>query len=127
MLYFIGKVYGHSPALKKLTLPTSVCVLSHSVMSDSFRTPWAVACQALLFMEFSRQEYWSSLPFPASGDLPTQGLNTCLMHVLHWEADSLPLHHLKSPLPPSGDVNNHRFHRLSSCNYNYWASNYQLL
>ena len=70
MLYFIGEVYGqvygevYSPALKKLTLPPRVCVLSHSVTSDSFWTPWTVACQALLFMEFSRQEYWSSLPFP---------------------------------------------------------------
>ena len=58
---------------------------------------------------------------------PTQGLNTCLMRVLHWEVDSLPLHHLESPLPPSGDVNNHRFHWFNSCNYSYWASNYHLL
>ena len=34
-----------------------VCV-SRSVVSD-FATPWTVACQAPLFMEFSRQEYWS--------------------------------------------------------------------
>jgi len=32
--------------------------------------PWTVACQAPLSMEFSRQEYWSGLPFPSSGDLP---------------------------------------------------------
>ena len=32
--------------------------------------PWAVACQAPLSMEFSRQEYWSRLPFPTPGDLP---------------------------------------------------------
>ena len=35
-----------------------------------FATPWAVAHQAPLSMEFSRQEYWSGLPFPFPGDLP---------------------------------------------------------
>ena len=33
-------------------------------------TPWTVACQAPLSMGFSRQEYWSGLPFPSLGDLP---------------------------------------------------------
>ena len=33
-------------------------------------TPWTVACQAHLSMEFSRQEYWSGLPFPTPEDLP---------------------------------------------------------
>ena len=32
-------------------------------------TAWTVACQALLSMEFSRQEYWSGPPFPSPGDL----------------------------------------------------------
>ena len=44
-----------------------MCVLSHSVASDS-ATPWTAACQAPLFMGFSRQEYWSGLPFPSPGD-----------------------------------------------------------
>ena len=39
-------------------------------MSDSFVTPWTVAFQASLSMGFSRQEYWSGLPFPSPGDLP---------------------------------------------------------
>ena len=51
-------------------------------------TPWTVACQAPLFMGFSRQEYWNGLPFPPSEDLPTQGSDSRL---LHWQADSLPL------------------------------------
>ena len=33
-------------------------------------TQWTVDCQALLSLEFSRQPYWSGLPFPAPGDLP---------------------------------------------------------
>ena len=43
-----------------------------SVMFDSV-TLWTVVHQAPLSMEFSRQEYWSGLPFPTPGDLPTQG------------------------------------------------------
>ena len=35
-----------------------------------FATPWTVDHQAPLFMGFSRQEYWSGLPFPPPGDLP---------------------------------------------------------
>ena len=35
--------------------------------------PWTVACQAPLSMGFSRQEYWSGLPFPSPGDLPDPG------------------------------------------------------
>jgi len=35
--------------------------------------PWIVACQAPLSMGFSRQEYWSGLPFPSPGDLPDPG------------------------------------------------------
>ena len=43
-------------------------VLSRSVMYNSV-TPWTVARQAPLPMGFSRQEYWSALPFPSPGDL----------------------------------------------------------
>ena len=50
-----------------------VCVLSHSVMSDSFRTIWTVSCQDPLSMGFTRQEYWSGLPFPTPDDLPDPG------------------------------------------------------
>ena len=36
-------------------------------------TPWTVACQAPLSIGFSRQKYWSGLPFPSPGDLPDPG------------------------------------------------------
>ena len=39
-----------------------------------FVTPWTVAHQAPLSMGFSRQEYWSGLPFPSPGDLPNPGI-----------------------------------------------------
>ena len=38
-----------------------------------FVTPWTVVRQTPLSMEFSRQEYWSELPFPSPGDLPDPG------------------------------------------------------
>ena len=39
-----------------------------------FETPWTVAYQGPLSMGFSRQEYWSGLPFPSPGDLPNPGI-----------------------------------------------------
>ena len=47
--------------------------------------------QAPMSMGFSRQEYWNGLPFPSPGDLSSQGLNSCLLRLLHWQAGSLPL------------------------------------
>ena len=44
------------------------------MLSQLCPTPWTVACQAPLSMGFSRQEYWSGLPFPASEDLPNPGI-----------------------------------------------------
>ena len=52
-----------------------------------FVTPWTVAHQALLFMEFSRQEYWSELTFPFPGDLPDPGIEPRSPAL---QADSLP-------------------------------------
>ena len=48
-----------------------VCVLS---CVQLFVTPWTVACQAPLSIGFSRQEYWSGLPFPTPGDLLDLGI-----------------------------------------------------
>ena len=39
-----------------------------------FATPWTIARQAPLSMGFSKQEYWSGLPFPIPGDLPYSGI-----------------------------------------------------
>ena len=49
-------------------------MFSLSVVPDSFVTPWTLAHQAPLSMEFSRQEYWSGLAFPTPGDLPDLGI-----------------------------------------------------
>ena len=49
-------------------------MLSRSVVSNSLATPWTIACQPLLLMEFFRQGYWSRLPFLIPGDLPDPGI-----------------------------------------------------
>ena len=50
-------------------------------------TPWTVAHQAPLSMGFSRQEYWSGLPFSSAGDLPSSGIKPRSLALL---ADSSP-------------------------------------
>ena len=45
-----------------------------------FATPWTVAYQAPLSMVFSRQEYWSGLPFPSPGDLPDLEIELIINH-----------------------------------------------
>ena len=78
-----------------ISLP--VCVHAQAQLLSSVHSciPWTVARQALLSMGFSRQEYWSGLPFPSPGDLPDPGIKPAL----DWQVDSLPLSHLRSPIP----------------------------
>ena len=52
-----------------------------------FVNPWAVAYQVPPSMGFSRQEYWSGLPFPSPGDLPNPGIEPGSPAS---QADSLP-------------------------------------
>ena len=52
-----------------------------------FATPWTVAYKSPLSMEFSRQEYWSGLPFPSPGDLPDPGIKPMSPAL---QADALP-------------------------------------
>ena len=60
-------------------------------------TPWTVARQAPLSIGFHRQEYWSGLPFPPTGDLDPE-IEPCLLGLLHRQASSLPLSSLGSPV-----------------------------
>ena len=75
-----------------------------------FANPWTVACQALLSIEFSRQEYWSGLPCSPPGDLPNPGIEP---RSPSWQVDSLlseppgKPQHLFSDLPSSGAENHH--------------------
>ena len=70
------------------------CALSHVQL---FAIPWTVSHQAPLSTGFSRQEYWSGLPFLTPEDFLTHGWNPHLWCLLHWQACSLTLSHLGSP------------------------------
>ena len=79
-------------------------MLSRFSCARLFETRWTVvAHQAPLSMEFSRQKYRSGWLCCPPGDLPDQGSNPHLLHLLHWQAGSLPL-------APPGKPN-----RLSIC------------
>ena len=86
--------YGYSETAEGVYHTRNPTLLSFNrqVMSDSFETQRTVACQAPLSMGFSRQQYWSGLPFPSPGDLPDPGSKPCL---LHWQEYSLPLSHFE--------------------------------
>ena len=54
-------------------------------------TLWTVACQAPLFMGFSRQEYWGGMPYPPPVDLPNPGIKSASLMSPVLQAGSLPL------------------------------------
>ena len=60
------------------TCITTMCVLNCVQFSA---TPWTVACQAPLSMEFSRQEYWNGRPFPPPGYLPDPGIKSMFLAI----------------------------------------------
>ena len=59
-------------------------------LCPTLETKWTVAYQAPLSMEFSMQEYWSGLPFPSPGDLPSPGIETGYLISPVLQVDSLP-------------------------------------
>ena len=63
-----------------------------------FVTPWTIAYQAPQPMEFSRQEYWSGLPFLSPGDLPNPRIEPGSLTL---QADALPSEPPGKPLMPS--------------------------
>ena len=73
---------GLLPAASMRIVSEYLVVQSCPTLSD----PGTVAYQAPLFMEFSRQEYWSELPFPSPGDLPDPGIEP---RSPTWQADAL--------------------------------------
>ena len=79
---------------------TCVCVLSHFSHVWLFVTPWTAAAQAPLSIGFSRQEYWTGLPFPPPGDLPNPGIEPLSPVVPALQMGSLQLNHQESPWVP---------------------------
>ena len=85
-----------SPALQEDYLPAEpqrkpITIYQLQVKSLScvqlFATPWTVDYEASPSMGFSRQEYWSGLPFPSPGDLPNPGIEPGSPAL---QADALP-------------------------------------
>ena len=66
-----------------------VCV-GHSVLSSLFATPWTIAHQAPLSMGFSRQEYWSGLPFPSPFAMPQSSDFARVYHPIVLDPSLLP-------------------------------------
>ena len=68
-------------------------LLSHVQL---FAIPWTIACQAAVSMGLFRKNSEVGCHFLLQGILLIQGLNPRFLHLLHWQADSLPLSHLGS-------------------------------
>ena len=85
-----GKELMHKKVGSEHWLPirTVLLLFSRYVVSNSFGTPWTVACQAPLSMRFPRQEYRSGSPFSSPGDLSDPGIEP---ESPAWQADSLPI------------------------------------
>ena len=71
-----------------------VCSVAHHV--QLFANQWTVAPQAPLSMGFSRQEYWSRLPFPPPGDFPDLGIKPISLVSPALAGGLLSLCHLKA-------------------------------
>ena len=67
----LGLTHGPDLFVKTLVMTVVVQLLN---LVHLFVTPWTIALQAPLSIGFSRQEYWSGLPFPPPGDLPNPGM-----------------------------------------------------
>ena len=75
MNYSLGKARPGYTIFLVICLCT-MCMLSHFSHVWLCATPWTVAHQPPLSMGFSRQEYWSGVPFPPPGDLPDPGIKS---------------------------------------------------
>ena len=95
------------PKMKSDTVKVKVKSLSCVRL---FGTPWTVAYHAPQFMEFSRQEYWSGLPFPSPRDLPDPGIKPRSPTL---QANSLPSEPQGKPHYPCEHSNNHSFDHLN--------------
>ena len=71
---FVNRSFQSYPIIQPQALSRLLCAQLLLSRVPLFVTPWTVAHQASLSMGFSRQEYWSGLPFPIPGDLPNPGI-----------------------------------------------------
>ena len=95
LIPFMGAQPPPSNHLPKPPLSVTIifCMFECRVLLLS--SPWPITHQAPLSMGFSRQEYWSGLPFPSPGDLPDPGIKPRSSAL---QADFYHLSHQRSPL-----------------------------
>ena len=97
-----------------------------------FAAPWTVAYHAPLSVGFSRQEYWSGLPFPSPEDLPNPGIEPGSPHIVGrrftiWATRQVVTHTRREGIKPghdyqeAGDIGGH----LRSC-LPEWAGRYSM-
>ena len=68
----------------------------HAQSCPALCDPWTVACQPPLLTEFPRKNTGVGCCFPLQGIVPAQGWNSGVLHLLQWQADSLPPSHRPS-------------------------------
>ena len=90
------KLKGAFTIFKNFFILYCACILSHFSRVQLFMTLQSVARQVPLSLGFSRQEYWSGLPFPSPGDPPDPGLEPTSPMSPALTGGSLPLRHLES-------------------------------
>ena len=86
LLFSISLCWGSSESTEPQGVPSAphsafspplfirCCLVAMSCLN--FVTPWTVACQAPMSLEFPRQEYWNELPFPSSRYLPNPSIES---------------------------------------------------
>ena len=85
------------PSVSSTYLSPCMCVCVCACTKSCLTLCDPIDCSLPGSMEFSRQEYWSEVPFLLQGIFLTRGLNPSFLCFLHWQADSLPLPYLGSP------------------------------
>ena len=113
VLHYLFLIFNYESAIthlqetwkiqNKVTYSSTTC--QSLICVQLFGISWTVACQAPSSMEFSRQQYWSGLPFPSPGDFPNPRIEPRSPAL---QADSLPPEPLEKP--------------RSSIYYNYFLS-----
>ena len=101
-----------STVIKKHVHLCTVCAQLLNLV-QLFATPWTVARQAPPPMEFSRQEHWSKLPFPSTGDLPNPGTEPTFLASLALAGGFFTI------APPGKPLLFHKYNVFKYCFDNY--------
>ena len=94
-VWIMQKAFTSMSLYTSVKIPPFFCIHTQTLSYvQLFATPWIIACQAPLPMGFSRQKYWSGLPFPSPGDLSDPGIEPDSPPL---QVDSFSLSHQGSP------------------------------